>query len=279
MDEIYDQVKSMDQQSRYYYGRPLSNIVFMGMGEPLMNYKNMIASIEKITQPDGLAISPSRITVSTSGIPKMIIKMADDGVKFSLPVSLHSARQSVREQLMAFAKKFPLNELVTSIKYWYEKTSKPVTYEYIVWKKINDKKEDTPPENYKERPWYKKLKETKKSFFTSIYKYLHDDQWGISYITPQLKKDGTFVGAFCVDISLDKIDKVISTLNISTNTSVILYDNKGKALFATGPIFSESKKLVDINKLSLPKSVINKVSAPGDGESIAPFIFEENKEF
>ena len=142
MDEIYDQVKAMDQQSRYYYGRPLSNIVFMGMGEPLMNYKNMIASIEKITQPDGLAISPSRITVSTSGIPKMIIKMADDGVKFSLAVSLHSARQSVREQLMPFAKKFPLNELVTSIQYWYEKTSKPVTYEYIVWKKINDKKED-----------------------------------------------------------------------------------------------------------------------------------------
>ena len=106
MDEIYDQVKAMDQQSRYYYGRPLSNIVFMGMGEPLMNYKNMIASIDKITQPDGLAISPSRITVSTSGIPKMIIKMADDGVKFSLAVSLHSARQSVREQLMPFAKNF-----------------------------------------------------------------------------------------------------------------------------------------------------------------------------
>ena len=114
--------------------KKIRNIVFMGMGEPLMNYKNMIASIEKITQPDGLAISPSRITVSTSGIPKMIIKMADDGVKFSLAVSLHSARQSVREQLMPFAKKFPLNELVTSIKYWYEKTSKPVTYEYIVWK-------------------------------------------------------------------------------------------------------------------------------------------------
>ena len=142
MDEIYDQVKAMDQQSQYYYGRPLSNIVFMGMGEPLMNYKNMIASIEKITRPDGLAISPSRITVSTSGIPKMIIKMADDGVKFSLAVSLHSARQSVREQLMPFTKKFPLNELVTSIQYWYEKTSKPVTYEYIIWKNINDKKED-----------------------------------------------------------------------------------------------------------------------------------------
>ena len=90
-DEIYDQVVAMDQQSRHYFGRPLSNIVFMGMGEPLMNYKNLIASIDKITQPEGLAMSPSRITVSTSGIPKIIIKMADDGVKFSLAVSLHSA--------------------------------------------------------------------------------------------------------------------------------------------------------------------------------------------
>jgi len=142
MDEIYDQVKAMDEQSRHYYGRPLSNIVFMGMGEPLMNYKNLIACIEKISRPDGLAISPSRITVSTSGIPKMIKKIADDGVKFRLAVSLHSARQSVREQLMPFAKKFPLKELAASIQYWYEKTSKPVTYEYIVWKKINDKKED-----------------------------------------------------------------------------------------------------------------------------------------
>ena len=142
MDEIYDQVKAMDRQSRHYYGRPLSNIVFMGMGEPLMNYKNLIACIDKISRPDGLAISPSRITVSTSGIPKMIKKIADDGVKFRLAVSLHSARQSVREQLMPFAKKFPLKELAASIQYWYEKTSKPVTYEYIVWKKINDKKED-----------------------------------------------------------------------------------------------------------------------------------------
>ena len=142
IDEIYDQVKAMDKQSRHYYGRPLSNIVFMGMGEPLMNYKNLIACIEKISRPDGLAISPSRITVSTSGIPKMIKKIADDGVKFRLAVSLHSARQSVREQLMPFAKKFPLKELAASIQYWYEKTSKPVTYEYIVWKNINDKKED-----------------------------------------------------------------------------------------------------------------------------------------
>ncbi len=141
-DEIYDQVVAMDQQSRLYFDRPLSNIVFMGMGEPLMNYKNLINAINKITQSEGLGMSPSRITVSTSGIPKMMIKMADDQVRFGLAVSLHSARQELRQQLMPFAEKFPLNDLADAIKYWHEKTAKPVTYEYVVWKGINEGDED-----------------------------------------------------------------------------------------------------------------------------------------
>ena len=142
IDEIYDQVVAMDKQSLYYFDRPLSNIVFMGMGEPLMNYKNLMGSIAKITQPNGLGMSPSRITISTSGIPKMIMKLADENVKFGLAVSLHSARQEVREQLMPFAKKFPLTDLVDSLKYWFNATSSLVTYEYVVWKDINDKQED-----------------------------------------------------------------------------------------------------------------------------------------
>ena len=141
-DEIFDQVVAIDRQSRLYFDRPLSNIVFMGMGEPLMNYKNLINAIEKITQQDGLGMSPSRITVSTSGIPKIIMKMADDEVRFGLAVSLHSARQNVRAKLMPFAEKFPLNDLADSIKYWYDKTEKIVTYEYVVWKGINDSDED-----------------------------------------------------------------------------------------------------------------------------------------
>ena len=141
-DEIYDQVVAMDKQSRLYFDRPLSNIVFMGMGEPLMNYNNLINAIDKITKPEALGMSPSRITVSTSGIPKMIMKMADDQVRFGLAISLHSARQNVREQLMPFAEKFSLEELAKSIQYWYAKTSKPVTYEYLVWKGINDRDED-----------------------------------------------------------------------------------------------------------------------------------------
>lgn len=141
-DEIYDQVVTINQQSLTYLQRPLSNIVFMGMGEPLMNYKNVLASIDKITDPEGLGMSPKRITVSTSGIPKMIRKMADDGVKFRLAVSLHSARQEVREQIMPFANKFPLDELLESLKHWYACTKKRVTFEYVVWEGVNDTRED-----------------------------------------------------------------------------------------------------------------------------------------
>ena len=141
-DEIYDQVVAIDKESRLYHNRPLSNIVFMGMGEPLMNYKNVLKSIEKITAPDGLGMSPKRITVSTSGVPKMIMKLADDGVKFNLAVSLHSAIQETREQIMPFAKKFTLVDLRESLEYWYAKTRKRITYEYVVWKGINDSNED-----------------------------------------------------------------------------------------------------------------------------------------
>ena len=141
-DEIYDQVVAIDHQSKLYHNRPLSNIVFMGMGEPLMNYKNVIAAIDKITHPEGLAMSPKRITLSTSGIPKMIKKMADDNVKFRLAVSLHSARQEVREKMMPFAQKFDLKDLIDSLVYWNEYSKKQITFEYIVWEGINDQKED-----------------------------------------------------------------------------------------------------------------------------------------
>ena len=141
-DEIYDQVVAIDKESRLYYDRPLSNIVFMGMGEPLMNYKNVLAAIEKITSDEGLGMSPKRITVSTSGVPKMIKKLADDDVKFHLAVSLHSAIQEKREQIMPFAKSFTLPDLREALEYWYEKTKRRITYEYIVWDKINDEWED-----------------------------------------------------------------------------------------------------------------------------------------
>lgn len=138
-DEIYDQVVAIDKESRLYHDKPLSNIVFMGMGEPLMNYKNVLESIEKITSDEGLGMSPKRITVSTSGVPKMIKKLADDEVKFHLAVSLHSAIQETREQIMPFAKNFTLPDLREALEYWYSKTKRKITYEYIVWNGINDK--------------------------------------------------------------------------------------------------------------------------------------------
>ena len=137
-DEIYDQVATINSQILNYYGKPLSNIVFMGMGEPLLNYNNVIEGIKKITSKNGLGMSPKRITVSTSGISKMIIKMADDNVKFNLAISLHSAIEKTRNEIMPFTKKFPLNDLKQAIKHWYSKTKKIVTYEYIVWNNIND---------------------------------------------------------------------------------------------------------------------------------------------
>jgi 23S rRNA (adenine2503-C2)-methyltransferase len=141
-DEIYDQVVAIDRESRLYFDKPLSNIVFMGMGEPLMNYNNVLKSIEMITSKEGLGMSPKRITLSTSGVPKMIKKLADDSVKFKLAVSLHSAIQETRESIMPFAKSFTLDDLKESLLYWYSKTKSKVSYEYVVWKGINDKKED-----------------------------------------------------------------------------------------------------------------------------------------
>jgi len=136
--EIYDQVVAIDKESRLYYNRPLSNIVFMGMGEPLMNYNNVIKAIEMITSPEGLGMSPKRITVSTSGIPKMIKKMADENIKVKLAVSLHSAIDEIRAKIMPFSENFPLIDLRESLEYWYKITKSKITYEYVVWKDIND---------------------------------------------------------------------------------------------------------------------------------------------
>lgn len=141
-DEIYDQVVLINQQAKEHFDRPLTNIVFMGMGEPLMNYNNVLKSIDRITSKSGLGMSPKRIVVSTSGVPKMIKKIADQGVKFKLAVSLHSAINDKRTSIMPFNDKMNLDELEEALKYWYDKTKKIITYEYVVWKGINDSDED-----------------------------------------------------------------------------------------------------------------------------------------
>ena len=141
-DEIYDQVVAIDKQSRLYHDKKLTNIVFMGMGEPLMNYNNVLKAIDKITSDEGLGMSPKRIVVSTSGVPKMIKKMAEDEVKFNLAVSLHSARDEVRTQIMPFNETFPLKDLREALQFWYAKTKRQITYEYVVWEGINDTVKD-----------------------------------------------------------------------------------------------------------------------------------------
>jgi len=141
-DEIYDQVVAIDNESRLYFDKPLTNIVFMGMGEPLMNYNNVMKAVEKITSKDGLGMSPKRITISTSGVPKMIKKLADDEAKIRLAVSLHSAIDEVRTTIMPFNETFPLKDLREALEYWYAKTKSRITYEYIVWEGINDKPKD-----------------------------------------------------------------------------------------------------------------------------------------
>lgn len=140
-DEIYDQVVAIKQQSELFFGRPLTNIVFMGMGEPLLNYNNVIAAIDKITSQQGLNMASKRLTLSTVGITKMIRKMADDGVKFNLAVSLHSALNHVRSSIMPINETNSLEELADALTYWYKKTKRKVTYEYVVWKGLNDTEE------------------------------------------------------------------------------------------------------------------------------------------
>ncbi|MGB0177569.1 MAG: 23S rRNA (adenine(2503)-C(2))-methyltransferase RlmN [Owenweeksia sp.] len=141
-DEIYDQVVAIKNEAESFYGRPLTNIVFMGMGEPLMNYKNVLDAVDKITSEEGLGMSPKRITLSTVGLAKMIQKLADDEVKFNLAVSLHSARDEVRDRIMPINLKNPVDQLAESLRYWYQKTRRKVTYEYVVWRDINDRQED-----------------------------------------------------------------------------------------------------------------------------------------
>tara|TARA_B100000963_G_scaffold143275_1_gene124744 strand:+ start:31153 stop:32208 length:1056 start_codon:yes stop_codon:yes gene_type:complete len=140
--EIYDQVNILNNQSLIIFNKPITNIVFMGMGEPLLNFSNLISSINIISDKDGLSISSKRITVSSVGIPKTIKKMADLKVNFNLAISLHSAIQKKRERVMPFSDKIDLNELLESLNYWYNKVGRIITFEYIIWENINDSVED-----------------------------------------------------------------------------------------------------------------------------------------
>lgn len=141
-DEIYDQVVAIRNQAENEYDRALTNIVYMGMGEPLLNYKNVLESVEKITSEDGLGMAAKRITVSTAGIAKMIMKLGDDQVRFNLAISLHAANDAKRNHIMPINEQNTLASLAESLQYYYKKTRNPVTFEYIIFKDFNDSLED-----------------------------------------------------------------------------------------------------------------------------------------
>lgn len=140
--EIVDQVMYLKNLATEKYATNLSNIVYMGMGEPLLNYKNVVRSAEILTDPNGIAMSPKRITVSTAGIAKMIKKLGDDGVKFNLALSLHAANDQKRSEIMDINESNNLEALSEALVYFHEKTGSRITFEYIIFKDFNDKLED-----------------------------------------------------------------------------------------------------------------------------------------
>ena len=141
-DEIYDQVVMINNQSKDEYDVPISNIVYMGMGEPLLNYNSVLMSIERITSPKGLGMSPKRITLSTAGIAKMIKKLANDKVKFNLALSLHAANDDKRNKIMPINESNSLDSLKEAMIYFAEKTGTRPTLEYIIFKDFNDEISD-----------------------------------------------------------------------------------------------------------------------------------------
>jgi 23S rRNA (adenine2503-C2)-methyltransferase len=141
-DEIYDEVVLINEQCERIHGKKLSNIVFMGMGEPLLNYKNVLKSIEKITSPDGMGMSPKRITVSTAGVAKQIRQLGDDKVKFKLALSLHAATDAKRHEIMPINDSNDIKTLVEALNYFYKQTKNEITLEYILFNNLNDSIKD-----------------------------------------------------------------------------------------------------------------------------------------
>ncbi|MBK9256552.1 MAG: 23S rRNA (adenine(2503)-C(2))-methyltransferase RlmN [Saprospiraceae bacterium] len=136
--EIYDQYVLVNRQCIEKYGHPLTNVVYMGMGEPLLAYSSTLDSVGLLTSEAGLNISPKRITVSTAGIAKMIRKLADDDVKFNLALSLHAADDVKRNEIMPINEQNNLEALMESLVYFYDKTGNKISYEYIAFQNFND---------------------------------------------------------------------------------------------------------------------------------------------
>lgn len=141
-EEIYDQVAILNEQSIKSFGSGLTNIVFMGMGEPLLNYKDVLKAIERITSSDSFGMSPKRITVSTAGVAKMIKKLGDDGVRFNLALSLHASNDIKRNEIMEINETNNIKSLTEALNYFYAKTKSAITLEYVLLNGVNDSLQD-----------------------------------------------------------------------------------------------------------------------------------------
>ena len=141
-DEIFDQVVLIKNTAAEKYKAPLTNIVYMGMGEPLLNYKEVLSSVDKITSPTGLGMAAKRITVSTAGVAKMISKLGDDEVRFNLALSLHAANDEKRNHIMPINETNSLDNLAQALQHFTEKTGSRPTFEYIAFKDFNDSIKD-----------------------------------------------------------------------------------------------------------------------------------------
>jgi 23S rRNA (adenine2503-C2)-methyltransferase len=140
--EIVDQVRKVNTLCEATYDHPLTNIVYMGMGEPLLAYKEVIESIDRISSPDGLGMSAKRITISTAGISKAIRRLADDESKVNLALSLHAATDDKRDTIMPINESNNLDELMDALSYYYAQTGNRISYEYIAFQGFNDSIDD-----------------------------------------------------------------------------------------------------------------------------------------
>lgn len=140
--EIVDQVQFINDVSEEVYGKGITNIVYMGMGEPLHNYEAVVQSAEIITDPLSLELSPKRITVSTVGLTKQIHKLADERRPFNLAISLHAATDEKRDEIMPINSSMNLKQLEEAVKHYWNRLQRPVTYEYLLFDNFNDSPED-----------------------------------------------------------------------------------------------------------------------------------------
>jgi len=136
--EVLAQIVAFAREQADTGGRPLTNVVFMGMGEPMANYRNVWRAVETLTGPDGMRMGARHITISTVGLVPGIRRLAEERLQVGLAVSLHAPDQELRERLISTAHRYPIDEIVAACRDYVAKTNRRVTFEYCLMDRIND---------------------------------------------------------------------------------------------------------------------------------------------